>query len=405
MMMDQQMTLTSKTAKFHPSSAHRWFNCPGSATAEAQIPYQPPNEYALEGLAVHALCAYFVMNNATEHEISQYIGKRIKDSIPRQHDNNPDIDDIIIDPEMASAVWMYCDYIKQKLIDIDPVASTLDRECIRFEERITTKFGINGIADCIILDWPTKLSIIDFKYGAGVSIDAKENLQMLIYALGALNSIESDFESVEMVIVQPRDKQGEKIKSWTISIDELNNKWLKKIQKAHSIAIAKPNLFRIGDWCKWCKATEICPKATRTTKSIVKDAKKAKVPVDVKKLSKLLQSETLILEYLNQAKLEAFNRLQRGEVVPGFKLVQSFGHTKWKDEEEVEEKCIFGGMKYLMYNEKLKSPNQMKKSLKQDGLQFDWVDKMTIRPLKGLVLVPESDKRPEYKTAKQDFEE
>lgn len=400
------MTLTSKLIT-RPSSAHRWFNCPGSATLEAQIPDTESSMYALEGSAAHGLCRYFAMLSATEHDISQLIGSKVGRLIPASAFNPADftypidiktIRDTLMDPQMASAVWMYCKYVYDLLDGISP----LNRDYVRFEEKVKTLFGVEGTSDCIVLDWPTELHVIDFKYGAGISVDVEENLQLLIYALGALQ-IENDFDKVTLTIVQPRDKFGNFIKKWTITQQELTSKWYPKIKKAHDTCINKPDKFKIGSWCKWCKGAELCPKATRTARNIVKSSKGLKVPAEVKKLSQLLQSESAVLDYLNRAKLEAFNRLQRGERIPGYKLVQSFGNTKWKDNAEEYIKTF--AWDHRIYTEKLMTPNQAKEKLKTIDVNTEWIDEHTHRPLKGLVLVPDTDRRIEYTSAKQDFED
>lgn len=396
-MMKRPMKKISKSDLiFRPSSAHRWFNCPGSAVLESQVSDPEPSMYALEGTAAHELCRYFAMLSATEDKINNEIGKSIKDMLPNCDSN---IADILFDPEMATGVWKYCKYV------YDFVGSnTLDREVVQFEQYVKTDFGIGGTADCIIIDWPTDLHIIDFKYGAGVSVDAFENLQLLIYAIGALN-IEDDIEQVTLHIIQPRDKYGNYIKTWTLSKIELETKWVPQLSKAVSRCIEKQDTYVLGNWCQWCKGANVCPKAAKMAQKLVKTKKDTPIPADVKKLSKLLQSEKAVLEYLNRAKLEAFNRLQRGEIVPGFKLVQSFGNTTWKDEEKAERKAFCYLTQKDRYNLKFKTPNQIKKILKERNDDIDWIDGMSHRPLKGLVLVPDTDKRPEYQTAKQDFED
>ena len=62
-----------------------------------------------------------------------------------------------------------------------------------------------GTADCILIGGDT-LHVIDFKYGKGVSVSAEENLQMILYALGAYEAcrILYPIETVKLSIVQPR---------------------------------------------------------------------------------------------------------------------------------------------------------------------------------------------------------
>lgn len=60
------------------------------------------------------------------------------------------------------------------------------------------------------------LHIIDLKYGQGVLVDATENPQMMLYALGALRIFDClyDIESVSMTIYQPR---RENVSTWVDS--------------------------------------------------------------------------------------------------------------------------------------------------------------------------------------------
>ena len=62
-----------------------------------------------------------------------------------------------------------------------------------------------GTSDCIIVADGT-LTVIDFKYGVGILVEADNNSQMRMYALGALNLFESlyDIQKIRMAIFQPR---------------------------------------------------------------------------------------------------------------------------------------------------------------------------------------------------------
>ena len=65
-----------------------------------------------------------------------------------------------------------------------------------------------GTGDWIIIA-DKKLHIIDFKYGMGVLVDAGDNPQIKLYALGALEIYDSlyDIEEVSMTIFQPRRRR------------------------------------------------------------------------------------------------------------------------------------------------------------------------------------------------------
>ena len=55
-----------------------------------------------------------------------------------------------------------------------------------------------GTADCILTQGNT-LYVIDFKYGKGVPVSAKENPQMMLYALGAYEACKILYRSRESV--------------------------------------------------------------------------------------------------------------------------------------------------------------------------------------------------------------
>ena len=55
-----------------------------------------------------------------------------------------------------------------------------------------------GTSDCIIIDNDT-IFVIDFKYGTGVKVDALNNTQMMIYALGALEMFDGIFDISSLI--------------------------------------------------------------------------------------------------------------------------------------------------------------------------------------------------------------
>lgn len=62
-----------------------------------------------------------------------------------------------------------------------------------------------GTGDCVIVS-DHLLHIIDFKYGKGVRVEAKNKPQIKLYAIGALEMFGKlyDIDEVEMNIFQPR---------------------------------------------------------------------------------------------------------------------------------------------------------------------------------------------------------
>ena len=87
-----------------------------------------------------------------------------------------------------------------------------------------------GTGDCIIVA-DDLLEIIDFKYGKGVRVEAENNPQMRLYALGAIKLYGElyDIKRVRMSIIQPRINREPSTDE--ISVTELLD-WAEKDRKS-----------------------------------------------------------------------------------------------------------------------------------------------------------------------------
>lgn len=120
------------------------------------------------------------------------------------------------------------------------------------------------------------LKVYDYKYGKNVQVDAKNNNQLLYYAL--LASKDLDVETVELVIIQPRAiyKDIPKIKRWRIKykvVEQFKESLMKAIKRVDdSKAVIQSSLINHilninpeelglsnGTHCKYCKAEAECP--------------------------------------------------------------------------------------------------------------------------------------------------
>lgn len=113
-----------------------------------------------------------------------------------------------------------------------------------------------GTGDCLIVA-DKLLHIIDFKYGQGVLVDAEENPQMMLYALGALRQFDHlyDITQVDMSIYQPR---RENVSTWTISVEQLME-WVEHTLKTKAeMAYQGEGDYVPGPWCTFCKAAVKC---------------------------------------------------------------------------------------------------------------------------------------------------
>ena len=222
-------------AVLSPSSAARWLACQRSARLEQEFSDQP-TQAAAEGTAAHALA---------EHKIRKALKMRSRRPVS-EYDSD----------EMEECTDAYRDYIIEQL-------SVERQTCHDAQAYIETKLdlasyvpGSFGTSDCIIVS-DNKLHVVDLKYGQGIVVQAEENPQMKLYALGALDIYEGlyDFTEVEMTIFQPR---RENVSTWRESVADLR-KWAEEVLKpAARLAYEGEGNFCPGEWCLFCKAAVKC---------------------------------------------------------------------------------------------------------------------------------------------------
>lgn len=218
-------------SKFSASGSERWHNCPASVPLEESSPPSKDTHWSKEGTLGHEVLEL------------RLLGK----PLPMNFD---------ITENMLSHI----DKTIRKIKAIHKVSGGT----LLVEKRVYAMFiheEMFGTCDVIIAGADRILHIIDFKFGAGHVVDAKENFQLIQYALSAAESYDWDFDFVEMHILQPR-AQGDWAKRWKITIKELKEIWLPKWHEAvEAVEMAEtfgavPNP---GSWCHWCRAKAICP--------------------------------------------------------------------------------------------------------------------------------------------------
>lgn len=126
---------------------------------------------------------------------------------------------------MADCTDMYAQYVMEQLSIAkekcsDPIV--LIEQHLDFSQWVPEGFGTG---DCVIVADET-LTVIDFKYGVGILVDAENNPQMMCYALGALSLFDGiyDIKDITMTIFQPR---REHVSTFSISKEALLS-WAEK---------------------------------------------------------------------------------------------------------------------------------------------------------------------------------
>lgn len=371
-----------KHEMFSASGAERWVNCPGSIALTKRAPPKPSSKYADEGTLAHD-CLEVVLKNWPRVEAAKkYLTEaRVKNDdgeTVRKYDDNM----------IAHAVKSAKLVMSWKSGDDEMLCETKVKLDFIHEE-----FG--GTFDAAVVQLFGRLTVIDYKYGAGVAVEAEGNLQMLVYALGLAHRYDYCFDEIRLVIIQPRaDHDSGPVRDWVVKLDELLE-YKKTFTDAVKLALKKDAPLNADPkWCRWCAARPICPAIS--TKALVDAKSPTKIP-DAKSLApadigKALVAFEHLETWMASVRDHAFTLLQNGTKVPGFKLVNKRALRQWKNEAEARTSALslFGGD---AIETNLLSPAQLEKVGGAKAKAF--TEKHAHAISSGLTIARDTDPRPE----------
>ena len=312
------------------------------------------------------------------------------------------IEGVVVDKEMADGVQDYLDYSNNiaKAVEIDMIEEKVD-----FSHVVPEGFGT---ADRIMVKGDT-LYVVDLKFGHNI-VNAERNSQLMLYAIGALKELEfmlDDIKHVELHIAQPRPGHFD---MWETTVDDLVE-WSKWVSERAQLALSDNAPFEPStESCKWCLHSANCTALYEHVHGIITgefdDLNMAVEHVEKignDQIKKVLDNADLIKSFLDAVGNIALERMQSGEKIDGYKLVESRKHKAWTDADKAGEILKQNGYdEDDIFTKKIITPTQALKLVgkkKQDILDDLWSTP------KGLpVLAPVSDKRPEINAAIDEFE-
>ena len=371
-----------KHAKLSASSAHRWMNCNPSANLEREFA-DKTSEAAAEGSAAHALC---------EHKLRKALKMRSVRPVSKYD---------------SDEMEMYTDsYVEFVLEQIEVAKQHCTDPFVLIEQRLDFSCYVPdgfGTGDCLIVA-DKLLHIIDFKYGLGVLVDAAENPQMMLYALGALQLFDAlyDIDTISMSIFQPR---RENVSTWTITVAELKE-WAEKILRPKAeLAFKGEGEFNPGPWCTFCKAAVKC-RARAEEKLALAQYEFTKPPLLTdEEIEDILSRLDDLTKWANEIAAYAQDAaINHGKQWNGFKLVEGRSIRKYSDESAVVAAATAAGYRDI-FKKSLIPITEMEKLMGKKTFS-EVLGGLVIKPQGKPTLVPASDKRPAIHTgANLDFTE
>lgn len=378
-------------ALLNPSAAHRWLICTPSARLHAKLNARLGDQgsvFAREGTQAHALAELKL--RLANGEINQFrfdAEKKLLGELPKWAESVTDyyVDAVL---ERLYAARKVCEdarlFVEQKL-DM----SRWVPQCF-------------GTSDAVIVSDQT-LEVLDLKTGQGVPVDAVDNPQARLYALGAV-AVFGDlyaFKHVRETIIQPR---LDSVTEETLSLDDLLQ-WGESIGPAAQLAWKGQGEFKPGEHCRFCAAKAVCAARAAQAMTIFKNGFDAPDVIPDEDIPGILKVADMAEAWLHDIRAYAYQQAMAGIKLNGFKLVRGRAPKRtWTNEDEVIDQMARAGYAKDQYTEqpKLMSVAALEKSIGKTAFKA-LLGGLTQQGDAPLVLVPESDKREEFSSADMAF--
>lgn len=392
--------MPSNHARLSPSGAVKWMGCPPSLAAERGIP-ESRSEHAAEGTAAHA--------------VAEAVLRAVN---PRWRGNRPEFSKLTAADYVGDTVenWLITDDMAPPIQDyVETVLAAAQGNILHVEQRVDFSHVVGvrnsfGTADAIVIS-ESELQIHDLKFGRGVRVDAENNFQLMIYALGALRMFElgNEFNIVRLFIHQPRLNH---VSEWALSVADLL-KFGEVVKKAARKAIKmyndaeKGNIIPLKAYqpsakaCRWCKAAPTCAAYARTVYEAVAadfvdlDAAEfdAKDPAKLtpEQLRQAFDNLDFIESWIGKLRAEVYRQMLDGVALPGLKVVTGRpGNRKWSDPRLAEIALLTAANDADIYTRNLITPTAAEKLLKANPEAWETVKQHITRAPGSPVVVPAS---------------
>lgn len=299
-----------------PSAAGRWLNCTAAPAIERTFDDRG-SDFAREGTLAHAYAALALRERWGMTDGEEW--QRLHDDIGALAEYRT--------PEML-------EYAEGYAACVTAVAAMLRRADPATRLFVEHVVDIDGKGLC----WGTAdafavgngvAHVFDFKYGRGVAVEAAENPQMMLYAMG-IDRLFADTVHAPKVytlhIIQPRNGgQSE----WSIAAKDLRE-WYKTSVLPRIAEAAQGGTATPGGWCRWCKAAGVCRKLSRTAvKAIAANADRFQSLSDAD-IAALYARLPLMKAFVSGLEAIAMQRAKQ-QRLPGFVLEQTQGRRVWKN--------------------------------------------------------------------------
>jgi len=318
-----------------PSGAPRWINCPGSVNA-SKGKTDEESVFAAEGSAAHWLADWCWRTAAAPRD---FIGDIIQVG---KHKFG-------VTEDFADAVEDYLEWCAEVPADI-----SFSETKVSYESWVPGGFG--WVDRGMIKDGLCTLR--DLKFGKGVQVWAKDNEQLLMQALGVLETHwMEDIQEFELGISQPRLDHRD---TWRISRKDLVC-WARATLPPVLEKINAGTEFQAGEWCQFCRFRRECAVRANVGLTVAFGNLDATEPVnpimDPAEKAKILPKLAVIKSWLADFEKGVIADLVAGKDVGGWKLVEGRSNRAFANPDAVVKRISPDDA----FEKKLRSPSQLEK--------------------------------------------
>lgn len=385
------------------SSAYAWLKCPQYVKVQQLFPDQT-SEYAEAGRLAHAMGEYKLRSYFMEP-----VGKRSYNARLKKFKEDP-----AYDPGMDEATDLYLETAKAEALTFAAAPFVALEVRVDYSDYAPNGFGT---ADCILIGGK-RLVVIDYKNGAGVPVEAEDNPQLKLYALGAMQTFGMIYgdtlTEVRLVIVQPH---AGGVKAWDTDRAALEQWGRETVAPAAKLALEGTAPGQPGAWCRFCRGKSQC--TARAAQMLETGRRYAQAPAagagqapagyegmlltDAEVGAALAEGAGLVAWYKDLQDY-ALRACLDGKTIPGFKAVEGRGSRAWDDTDKALATLAERGVaEALLWERRPVTAPALEKALGKRGFANVAEDLVVKQPGKP-TLAPETDKRPPYNAAQAAFQ-
>ena len=388
---------------YGPSQAHVWEKCPQYVKVQAMFP-EATSSYAEAGRLAHSIAEYKARTYFHEP-----VGKRAYNARLKKFKAEPHYD-----PAMEEATELYLETLKELALSFSTPPFVALETMVSYTDWVPEGFGTS---DCVMIG-SGRIIVIDYKNGAGVPVEAEDNSQMKLYALGALQTFRPIYgdtlQEATLVIVQPH---AGGVKRWDTTVAAVL-KWGEEVIGPAALRAREATEPACpGDWCRFCKGKSQCTARAKQMLDAGRQFQQApaagseKIPEDYsgplltdEEVGAALAAGAGLVAWYKDLEAYALLACLDGREIPGFKAVEGRGSRDWVDLDAAFKALQERGVaEAMLYERKPVTAPALEKALGKKA--FAEVADGLVRKQPGKpTLVPSSDKRPPYNAAEAAFQ-